>query len=292
MNKEKKEIKNFRKSLEDIKNNNKLWIVYFSDKLLDFENLKVNGCIKISSTWKQKYYIDATFNDFTLKFLSKITTNFQLFVENSTIESFNLWIEEIKKFFKSKELENFWFIRNKIIIEEEINEIIFDNLIIWNKESYKAYLKQINLWPNIIIGLDDESKYDLNKFTFVAWNNTLYKYDRNQLLSLSQTKSLFLKDFQPFKLVWKTFSKKYLMSDGVSEDDAEKIGWKYFVFESRNKVDRNIFIDCYIISKSDDVVKNSLNLEPYIWRIEKQDKITLSILDLEKICFSFEIINK
>jgi len=292
MNNEKKEIKNFRKSLEDIKNNNKLWIVYFSDKLLDFENLKVNDCIKISSTWKQKYYIDATFNDFTLKFLSKITTNFQLFVENSTIESFNLWIEEIKKFFKSKELENFWFIRNKIIIEEEIDEIIFDNIIIWTKEAYKAYLKQINLGPNIIIGFDDESKYDLNKFIFTVWNNAIYKHDRNQCLNLSLVKSLFLKEFQPFKLVWKTFSKKYLISDWVSEEDAEKIGWKYFVFESRKKEDWNVFIDSYIISKSDDIVKNSLNLEPYIWRIEKQDMITLTILDLEKICFSFEIVNK
>lgn len=288
----KKEIKNFRNSLEDIKNNKGLWIVYFSDKLLNFENLKVNWCIKISSTWKQKYYIDATFNDFTLKFLSKIITNFRLFVENATIESFNLWIDEIKKFFNSKELENFWFIKNKIINDEEIDEIIFDNIIIWNKEEYKAYLKQINLWPNIIIGFDDESKYDLNKFIFTVWNNAIYKHDRNQCLNLSWVKSLFLKEFQPFKLVWKTFSKKYLISDWVSEEDAEKIGWKYFVFESRKKEDWNVFIDSYIISKSEDIVKNSLNLFPYIWRIEKQDKITLTILDLEKICFSFEIINK
>jgi len=157
---------NFQKALQTLTMNKSLQMQLFEEKLWDYKDFSIVWKIYLWKKWNQEYFIDATFNQTTLSFFEKISYNDSLYLNNTTILSFNEFKNKISTYIKNIDLTKYWFekIKKEIIEEKEI-ENLFDesNLnkkpFLWNLDLFQIYLSSFyKIFLNNI-----DKKFDLNK---------------------------------------------------------------------------------------------------------------------------------
>lgn len=111
----------FNKAISECKDKKQFFL--FEEKLLWYKDFRIIWKVWIWKKWNQEYFIDATFNKKSLNFLLKIWYK-NLYFQNSTIKSFQDWIDLIKNDFKWKDLSKFDFLKEpKMSLENQIDEM-------------------------------------------------------------------------------------------------------------------------------------------------------------------------
>jgi len=99
---------NFSQALEELKQKG-LKSIKFEQNILNYSDFKLIWIINLWKKWNQIYFITATFNKKSLSFLQKINFKWDLFINNDTIEKYEIFFNFIKKTFKCQDLTKFWF---------------------------------------------------------------------------------------------------------------------------------------------------------------------------------------
>lgn len=170
-----------------------------------YNDFLLTGIITVWKKWNQEYFITATFDKKSLKFVSGcINLTFELYIENKSVSYYKDWLHKIIKFFFNHKLENYGF-------EKNLNyKSPFDTGVFWNEKSL------------------------FNEIDFLNLKNVKIKKIENMLDATNLI--LETKKFDILKLL----KKADLIKCWCSEQDANLLNWKFFIadwwFDQENSI--------------------------------------------------------
>jgi len=184
----------FEQSFKTLKTN-KLNHSKFKKRVYEkYNDFLLTWMITVWKKWNQEYFVTATFDKKSLKFVSGcINHKFEFYIENKSVSYYKDWLHKIIKFFFNHKLENYWF-------EKNLN-----------------YKSSFDIWAF------SNEKSLFNEIDFLNLKNVKIKKIENMLDATNMI--LETKKFDILKLS----KKPDLIKCGCSEQDANLLNWKFFI---------------------------------------------------------------